>query len=52
MSEKDADSNSDCLYYLVQKCQNAILKRKIEEQNHYDTIKIGLSESMLRIEER
>ena len=52
MSEKDDNSNSDCLYYLVQKCPNAILKRKMEEENHYDTIKIGLSESMLRIEGR
>ena len=52
MSEKDVNSNFDCLHYLVQKCQNAIFKRKMEEENHYYTIKIGLSESMLRIEER
>ena len=35
-----------CLNYLFNKCDKAYAKRKIEEQNHYDTIKIGLSESM------
>ena len=41
-----------CLNYLFNKCDKAYAKRKIEEQNYYDTIKIGLNKSMLKIEER
>ena len=35
-----------CLY---NKCNEAYIKRKLEEQNHYCVIKKGLNESMLNI---
>ena len=34
---------------LFSKCDEAYFKRKLEEEDHYRTIKIGLSESMTNI---